>query len=63
MKLRQENIKLQMIVADKDKSSREELRKVKGQSLKLIEQREKEFESAIQAKEMEFQTKVQELKL
>lgn len=61
LKLRQENIKLQVMVSERDQINREELEKVKDKSLKLIQQKEKEFEEELYKRDIELAHKIQEL--
>lgn len=61
LKLRQENIKLQVSVSEKDQAHRTELARIKEQSFKLIGEKELEFEKQLQNREEYFQSKLSEL--
>ena len=62
LKLRQENIKLQITVSEKDQTYRTEMAKLKEQSLKLIQEKEAMYEQQMQQRELEFKQQVELIK-
>jgi cell division protein FtsB len=62
MKLRQENTRLQKNISEMDKNYELEIAQIKQQSLKIISEKEKEFEKTIERMDYDFREKLNELK-
>lgn len=62
MRLREENIRLQNSMSNQDRNYELEIARIKQQSLKIITEKEKEFEKTIERMDYDFKEKLNELK-